>query len=90
MKLIFFITIFTINCFADVRVYQYLVMNKVEKDAKEKIILSTLNPTAYVAYHGGNKIVSVDLLRTWMCYGHSGKKDLCDSPYGTIPTGVLP
>jgi hypothetical protein len=79
-----------INLFADVRVYQYLVQNLVEKDAKEKIIVSTLNPMAYIAYHGGEKIINVDLLRTWMCFGNTSKKDLCNSPYGTTPQGALP
>jgi hypothetical protein len=75
---------------ADVRVYQYLVVNKVENNPEEKIITSTLNPTAYIAYHGGENVIKIDLLKTWMCYGHTAKKNLCNSPYGTVSKGLLP
>ncbi len=77
---------------ADVRVYQYLVLNTVETtpNPTEQIVTSTLNPIAFMAYHGGEKIVNVDLLRTWMCFGHTGSKKLCPPPMSKLDAGVLP
>lgn len=84
-----FIFIFiTGQSFGEYRVYQYIVKNKI-KTAKDipngHYVLSTLNPVSYVAYNGGSLLIDVDLLRTWMCPGHTGKgKDYCPSPYDKI------
>lgn len=77
---------------AEVRVYQYLVLNNVDTtaDALDQIMTTTLNPTAFVAYHGGEQVVSVDLLRTWMCFGNTSKKNLCPPPMSKLDQGVLP
>lgn len=49
--------------------------------AQSQYIVSSLNPQAFKSYHGGNK-VSVDLLRTWMCPGYTGRGVTpCDHPY---------
>jgi len=92
IKIICSTLLFSVISNADVRVYQYLVFNNNPqlKSENEIIVTSSLNPRAYVAYHGGDRNVSVDLLRTWMCFGHQSKKSLCKSPYSTIPEGVLP
>lgn len=78
--------------FADVRVYQYVVINKVEiiENPTKQIMTSTLNPTAFISYHGGENVINVDLLRTWMCYGHTGSKRLCPPPMSKLEPGVLP
>ncbi len=72
------------NAMAEYRVYQYLIKNRdtyQEKDISYQE-LSTLNPVAYVAYHGGGETIKVDLLRTWICPGYTGKKqEFCPSPY---------
>ena len=78
---------------AEYRVYQYLIKNQIETpDQKPGIIVeSTMDPVAYTAYHGGSELVSISLLRTWMCAGFTGKKkDLCNSPYNNLPPEVLP
>jgi hypothetical protein len=84
MKKILFFTLISLSfsSFAEYRVYQYLVKNTVynQDQANGQIITSTLNPVAYKAYHGGS-LVKVDLLRTWICPGHTAKKDICPSPY---------
>lgn len=87
-----FMIIFSANTFAEYRVYQYIVKNNVKiKDAPNgHLVISTLNPRSYLAYHGGSNLVNIDLLRTWMCPGNTGmNKPTCDSPYGELPKGVL-
>jgi len=71
--------------FAEYRVYQYLVKTNdpyaSATRAKAQYIVSTLNPQMYKSYHGGQAL-SVDLLRTWMCPGYTGKGTrICSNPY---------
>ncbi len=72
---------------AEYRVYQYLVKNNdsfQEKDISYEV-LSTLNPVSYKAYHGGQETIQIDLLRTWLCPGHTGgRKEYCESPYAKL------
>ncbi len=70
---------------AEYRVYQYLIQNKDTYQEKEITyeILSTLNPVAYKTYHGGD-VIKLDLLRTWVCPGHTGRKEFCPSPYAKL------
>ena len=74
--------------FAEYRVYQYVVKNKVSSSQEKvdsAIKVSTLNPRAYLAYNGGSDLINVELLRTWMCPGRTaGFKKLCDSPYAKL------
>lgn len=70
---------------AEYRAYQYIVKSNdpyaVATKAKSQYIVSTLNPQMYKSYHGGSS-VSVDLLRTWICPGYTGKgQKICDHPY---------
>ena len=70
---------------AEYRAYQYLVKTNdsfaVATRARAQYIISTLNPQMYKSYHGGS-FVTVDLLRTWMCPGYTGRgKKICDHPY---------
>ena len=76
---------------AEYRVYQYVVSNRVEiaDQPKSSVVLSTMDPVSYQAYNGGSSIVAVDLLRTWICPGHTGKKDICPSPYSQLPAEFL-
>ena len=86
------IIIYSKFSFAEYRVYQYVVKNKVNiKDAPNShLIISTLNPTTYIAYNGGSNLINVDLLRTWTCSGNTGQRlKTCDSPYGRLPAEVL-
>ena len=79
IALIFFIQ----NANAEYRVYQYSIKNNIatsENNAQLKIVKSTLNPVSYKAYHGGS-LISVSLMRTWICPGHTAKKEVCPSPY---------
>ena len=73
------------SALAEYRAYQYLVKTQdpyaVATKAQAQYIISTLNPQMYKSYHGGS-FVSVDLLRTWICPGYTGKrKAVCDHPY---------
>lgn len=79
------ILLFTAVARAEYRAYQYLVRTTdpyaVATKAQAQYIVSTLNPSMYRSYHGGS-FVSVDLLRTWICPGYTGKgKKICDHPY---------
>lgn len=71
------------SAFSEYRVYQYALKNTVNQSATN-IIISTLNPRAYLAYNGIEGI-KIDLLRTWICPGFTGhKKEICDSPYKSL------
>lgn len=92
IKKILFTLLLTQSSYSDIRIYQYLVVNKNndQKLGKQNIITSSLDPIAYISYHGGKRNIEVDLLRTWMCFGHTAQAKHCPSPYATIPNGVLP
>ncbi len=72
------------SALAEYRVYQYLVKPKntlaMVTAAQAKAMRSTLNPQAFVAYNGGSQSIEATLVRTWMCQGHTGKKDYCPHP----------
>lgn len=80
----------SLNVFAEYRVYQYIVKNKVPivDSPKSHLVTSTLDPVSYLSYHGGSTLLTVDLLRTWMCPGHTAKKDVCDGPYKKLALGT--
>lgn len=72
---------FTAN--AEYRVYQYQVKPRFagEYQAKPHIVTSTLDPVSYLAYHGGETSIKVDLMRSWTCEGHTGgMQDYCAGP----------
>jgi hypothetical protein len=74
----------TFSAQAEYRVYQYFVRpaRVIVQDKAEYVITSSLDPISYVAYHGGDDVVSVELARTWICPGHTGNfKPYCKSPY---------
>ena len=89
MKTLLFIKILLISLFfsfsanAEYRVYQYYVKSKLKlpTDKSGYLVTSTLDPVSYISYHGGNTSLKVDLLRSWMCVGHTGgQKKLCPGP----------
>ena len=70
---------------AEYRAYQYIVKTQdpyaVATKSNAQYIVSTLNPQMFKSYHGGH-LVSIDLLRTWICPGYTGsRKAVCDHPY---------
>lgn len=70
---------------AEYRAYQYMVKTTdpfaVATKARSQYLVSTLNPQMYKSYHGGS-FVTIDLLRTWICPGYTGKgQNVCDHPY---------
>ena len=68
---------------AEYRVYQYFVKSKfnLPQDKEGHLVTSTLDPVSYIAYHGGLQSIEIDLLRTWVCKGHTGYfKNFCESP----------
>lgn len=72
---------------AEYRVYQYLVRAKLKlpQDIKPYLVTSSLDPVSYLAYHGGQEALKLDLLRTWVCPGHTGGYKIhCESPYGQV------
>lgn len=80
---LFFLT-YTNNLFGEYRVYQYIVKSKFDnaENKNASIVLDTLDPVSYVAYHGGSELISVELVRSWMCKGTtSNQKEYCASPY---------
>jgi hypothetical protein len=92
MKKLLLITLLStsLSALAEYRVYQFVVTNKIkiENSPKGHMVTSTLDPISYVSYHGGESLLAVDLLRTWVCPGHTAHKEICQSPYGRLPDGV--
>jgi hypothetical protein len=75
---------------AEYRVYEYLVrsVNQIPQDKGTYIVTSTLFPSAYLAYHGGDSI-QIDLLKSWLCPGYTGGlKKICSSPYEAFTKSV--
>lgn len=75
--------ILTVPAQAEYRVYQYMVRSKYQmpQDKNSYVVTSTLDPQSYLAYHGGEQSLDVNLLRTWKCEGHTGLgKQLCTGP----------
>ncbi|MGB0454756.1 MAG: hypothetical protein ACPGJV_13690 [Bacteriovoracaceae bacterium] len=61
---------------AEYRVYLYLIKTNNFSHTLE----STLSPTSYKAYHGGQG-TNITLLKTWSCPGYTGKgTPICPSP----------
>ena len=86
------LTLLSFSVNAEYRVYQYIVKNKVPTGPENQAsyTVSTLNPRAYLAYHGGDPLITIDLLRTWICPGYTGKKETCKSPYKKLLEEALP
>lgn len=59
---------------AEYRVYQYYVKSRYQytTQGQNYLVTSTLDPVSYLSYHGGDQSIQVELLRTWMCKGHTG------------------
>ena len=74
---------------AEYRVFQYLVKSKhfIPRDNRPYMVTSTFDPVTYLAYHGGESSLHIELLRTWMCYGDTSLKKYCNPPriIKTIP-----
>lgn len=78
---------------AEYRAYQYIVKSNdpyaVATKSNSQYIVSTLNPQMYQSYHGGSR-VTVDLMRTWICPGYTGKhKPVCTHPYDSSKDSKL-
>jgi predicted PP-loop superfamily ATPase len=65
--------------FAEYRVYQYYVKNKIKNvvNLPSELVTSTLDPKSYVAYSGGRDSIEVKLLRSWLCFGDTSKQPVC-------------
>jgi len=84
-RLLFTTFFFSISAHAEYRAYQYLVKTRdpyaTATKADARYIVSTLNPQNYQRYNGGS-FITVDLLRTWICPGYTGRgTEPCDHPY---------
>lgn len=70
---------------AEYRAYQYLVKTTdpyaTATKADARYVVSSMNPQTYKRFHGGS-LVTIDLLRTWICPGYTGRGTTpCDHPY---------
>lgn len=75
--------LFSTTVSAEYRVYQYYVKSKMERfnATGNYLVTSTLDPTSYLSYHGGNEAIAIDLLRTWTCRGYTGgMNEHCKAP----------
>lgn len=84
ISLTLFVLIFSTQAFCEYRVYQYYVRSKLQNitTVPSEIVTSTLNPVSYIAYHGGNESVEVNLLRSWQCMGNTSKQPVCSVSEG--------
>ncbi len=71
--------IYATQGYCEYRVYQYYVRSKLQNITKvdAELVTSTLNPVSYIAYHGGNESIEVNLLRSWQCMGDTSKAPVC-------------
>lgn len=74
------VALFSYSIFAEYRVYQYIVRATQTNSPKSYFITSTLDPISYMAYHGGDKTLKIDLSKTWTCLGNTGRLDICPDP----------
>ena len=77
------------RAYSEYRVYQYYVtskhINNIDSNAYQ--VVSTLDPQAYKAYHGGSQAIKVDLIKTWTCPGYTGgRRPICSAPQDEITT----
>lgn len=56
--------------YSEYRVYQYWVKSKTRE--KAELVTTSLDPSAYLAYYGNEKETSINLMRSWICYGDTG------------------
>lgn len=72
------------EAFGEYRVYQYYVRTKVSNinPSNATLVTSTLDPISYAAYHGGKASLEVNLLRSWMCMGHTARQGFCTMSEG--------
>lgn len=77
--MVFTTLIYSSQVFCEYRVYQYYVRTKLQNitNVPAEVVTSTLNPVAYIAYHGGNEAIEVNLLRSWQCMGNTAKLPVC-------------
>lgn len=83
MKIIVFVGLLSFGLInsaqAEYRVYQYYIKSKTNNitPPNAQLVTSTLDPSSYAAYHGGNLLVDISLLRSWICLGNTSKKEVC-------------
>lgn len=85
-----FILLNTQQVFSEYRVYQYYVRPKILNltIVSAELVTSTLDPISYVAYHGGEESVEVNLLRSWQCMGNTSKAQFCSISEGRELNGA--
>jgi len=73
-------------CFAEYRVYQYVIKARSPFSINQKgyMVTSTLDPQSYLSYHGGPSTLKLDLIRSWMCRGNTSKQEYCESPHSKM------
>ncbi|MCP4912969.1 MAG: hypothetical protein GY909_07610 [Oligoflexia bacterium] len=81
--LLVFTFLFSFAVNSEYRVYQYYVKpaHELSMDQKSHLVTSTLDPVSYISYHGGNEVVKIDLLRSWMCKGNTANQQMCPPPF---------
>lgn len=95
-SLILFLVL-TYSVQAEYRAYQYIVKSKINKNPqtntnlRPNIVVSSLNPTAYISYHGGKNQITVELISSWICPGNTARSyDYCLSPYAKALVSTSP
>lgn len=84
-----FFLLYSSQAICEYRVYQYYVRSKIQNitPIAAELVTSTLDPRAYVAYHGGHESVEVNLLRSWQCMGNTSKEQICTISEGKELSG---
>lgn len=92
LLLLFTLISFTFSVRGEYRVFQYHIKSKnvYGFDQKSYIVVSSLDPVSYLAYHGGEESLKIDLLRTWVCYGQTSGKKYCAPPSESKGEGGAP
>ena len=67
---------------AEYRAYQYIIKQKYQNLADDEqpyssIITSSLSPTSFIAYNGGENTIKIELLNSWICPGNTSHQQIC-------------
>ena len=91
-SILFIFAFLSIHTSAEYRVFQYHIKSKniYSFDQKSYIVTSNLDPVSYLAYHGGEGSLKIDLLRTWVCYGQTSGRNYCKPPIESKGAGGSP
>ena len=81
--LIFLLLALGLNAHAEYRAFELVIFN--QTTGQERVLISTLDPKQFRAYHPVKYDETVTYHATWMCRGNTAGKTICARPEGKAP-----